>query len=67
MRMNNQDEGETEQLTHQQFCIAEREREMESCVEIKRGTDGVIGHQQVRDRCHGKKTGREKEVLRRKG
>lgn len=61
MRMNNQEEGETEKLTNQDFVLQreqqtwkERERwRAESCVETKRGTDGVIGHQQVRDRCNG--------------
>lgn len=61
MRMNNQVEDETEQLTNQEFIL-----QLERCFEIKRGTDGVIGHQQVRDRCDGKTEG-EKEVLRRKG
>lgn len=51
--MNNQNEVETEQLTNQDFVL--RREKQRRRAKIRTGTDGVIGHQQVRDRCDDKR------------
>lgn len=62
MRMNNQDEDETKELRYHDSvlqrekltCTKERRR-AEGCTATKKGTDGVRGHQLVRESCNGKR------------